>query len=539
MEIKYRTNIGTRLHSGTYGSILYIDTNKKIAEDPTKLFWNDIEKRLGVRTNTPSYALDISGGNFGLDNTTFSNQNGIVYKNGTRFLHDFNYGDNGTVTTAGKNVFIGEDSGNLTMGSTATAAFQSSYNTGIGSGTLFSNTTGNSNIAIGYNSLQSNTTGGNNAAIGANALDANTTGGGNSANGQSSLRNNLGGYWNTANGNDSGRYIASGGNNTNGNTSVFIGYDSRPLADSQGNQIVIGYASRGMGSNTVLIGNDSIVGTYLRGGVNVDKFSSSTVGQIIKGAASQSADLLQFKDSSDNILAEVQADGEIGIIQDSKKLYLGAGRDFSIYYDGTDSYLKTDEVAASDLKLKCGSNKTIELQDVVWDDVTVPVSAVRLAGASPADEVSYKSGMILSFDNSVDEYIYFVIQLPHRYKEGTDIKLHIHWTIPVSGAGAGIENVKWDATYSASSPTTDDSESWPTASTGTATEDVQNVNLDTHIFTDIVTMTGTNYKISETIICSLKRDTSVANNYANEAYLVSVDAHFEVNTMGSRQELGK
>ncbi|NIV31077.1 MAG: hypothetical protein GWN58_16765 [Anaerolineae bacterium] len=56
---------------------------------------------------------------------------------------------------------------------------------------------------------------------------------------------------------------------------------------------------------------------------------------------------------------------------------------------------------------------------------------------------------------------------------------------------------------------------------------------------DIATLTGAGYKISEVIICSLKRDTGVANNYGDEAYLVSADFHYEVNTMGSRQVLAK
>jgi len=181
----------------------------------------------------------------------------------------------------------------------------------------------------------------------------------------------------------------------------------------------------------------------------------------------------------------------------------------------------------------------IELNDTVWDDFVVPATALRLGGANPADEESYKDGIVISFDDALDEYVYFTIQLPHRYKEGTDLDFHLHWTIKTSGAGGGAENVKWDVTYSASSPTSDASEAWPASSPGTTTVDVQNYAADDHIITDIVTMTGTNYKISEVIICSLKRDTGVANNYGDEAYVASMDVHYQVDTMGSREELAK
>jgi len=98
--------------------------------------------------------------------------------------------------------------------------------------------------------------------------------------------------------------------------------------------------------------------------------------------------------------------------------------------------------------------------------------------------------------------------------------------------------VKWDTTYSACSPVAV-AESWPAASNATITVDVQNDSADDHLIDNLVTMTGTNYKISEVIICSLTRDTAVANDYATNAYLVSVDVHYEVDTMGSRQTLAK
>jgi hypothetical protein len=40
-----------------------------------------------------------------------------------------------------------------------------------------------------------------------------------------------------------------------------------PIESNQNNQIVIGYGATGNGSNTVTLGNDSIVSTYLKGGV--------------------------------------------------------------------------------------------------------------------------------------------------------------------------------------------------------------------------------------------------------------------------------
>lgn len=139
------------------------------------------------------------------------------------------------------NTFFGENVGRNATGS---------FNTAIGQSALFSLSTGIYNTAIGYVALSLNSTGSFNTAIGQNSLENNTTGGSNTAIGQSA-----------------GRRISDGSNQTITNQSVFIGFDTRALANNQTNQIVIGNNAIGLGSNTVVLGNDSIATTQLRGNV--------------------------------------------------------------------------------------------------------------------------------------------------------------------------------------------------------------------------------------------------------------------------------
>ncbi|UQD57193.1 hypothetical protein [Flavobacterium sp. K5-23] len=181
-----------------------------------------------------------------------------------------------------------------------------SYNTGIGSEAMNSNTTGNNNTAIGGFSMKYNTQGSNNTGVGIYSLFLNTTGGGNTAVGQSSLiSNTIGGYntglgvqsleqnvngqsntaigvaaidRNTAGSNNAvlgafaGRYIQDGATyNTIINNSVLIGANTRPKADNGANEIVIGSSAIGKGSNTVQLGNTSVV-------------SVNTSGKLVAGA---------------------------------------------------------------------------------------------------------------------------------------------------------------------------------------------------------------------------------------------------------------
>jgi hypothetical protein len=89
--------------------------------------------------------------------------------------------------------------------------------------------------------------------MGVNALSLNTTG-----------------YYNSAMGVSAGLYIADGatGNQTS-ITSLYLGAETKSLANGDENEIVIGYNATGLGSNTVVLGNSSITTTALRGKVGV------------------------------------------------------------------------------------------------------------------------------------------------------------------------------------------------------------------------------------------------------------------------------
>jgi len=188
--------------------------------------------------------------------------------------------------------------------------------------------------------------------------------------------------------------------------------------------------------------------------------------------------------------------------------------------------------AAVDLDLDCGANKTLRLVQPVYDDLRFSPGSVKGAGTFPPTDTAYKGGYILGFSTGPNnEAIQFTAQLPHKYKEGTDIVFHLHWTIPASGAGGGAENVKWDFTHSWANAGV----VFPANSSATVTVDVQNDVLDTHMLDNVVTISGAGKTISSVLICSLTRDVGVANDYANDAYFLEADFHFQIDTMGSRQ----
>jgi hypothetical protein len=162
-------------------------------------------------------------------------------------------------------------------------------NTMLGTGALSFNTTGSSNTSAGFQSLQFNTTGSSNTSVGINSLNKNTSGSSNTSVGNNSLIENTTGFANTAIGSNAGRYISDGTtSNSTANTSIFIGVDSKALANNQSNQIVIGNNSIGNGTHTVTIGNSFITDNYFTGNIRGGAFikSGGTSAQFLKADGS-------------------------------------------------------------------------------------------------------------------------------------------------------------------------------------------------------------------------------------------------------------
>jgi len=244
---------------------------------------------VGIATTSPQARLDVRAQGALATDIAFRVRNSTDTQN---FLVVNGAGDvyNNGASGFNTNTFFGEFAGRSATGGSNTAIGRSALqnnttggdNTAIGRSALQNNTTGSSNTAIGLNALLTNTTGSLNTAIGLNALRRNTTGGDNTAIGRSALDNNTTGGSNTAIGQAAGSLISDGSNNTTTNNSIFIGYDTRALADNQTNQIVIGYQAIGLGSNSVVLGNTSITRTQLRGQVIMGSFASAPTG--IEGA---------------------------------------------------------------------------------------------------------------------------------------------------------------------------------------------------------------------------------------------------------------
>jgi trimeric autotransporter adhesin len=198
-------------------------------------------------------------------------------------------------TIGHSNAFFGSNAGNTNT--------SGSYNVFFGATVAFSNTTGSNNVAIGgYSALGANTIGSFNVALGAYALTSNsttnyntaigsaalysTTGSNNLGLGANSLYNSSTGSNNVGIGYDAGRFISDGvTSNINVDQSVYIGGLTKSNVNNTTNQIVIGYNATGIGTNSVVLGNDSIVRTALKGNVLIGTTTDAGYKLDVNGTA--------------------------------------------------------------------------------------------------------------------------------------------------------------------------------------------------------------------------------------------------------------
>jgi len=172
-------------------------------------------------------------------NTYVGNAAGYINASGS---HNVCIGNSsGFGSTGGGNTFVGSSAGG---GNSVNGP-----NNAVGYAALNLTTTGASNDAYGYTSLYSNTIGSYNVGIGREAGYSNTTGDSNQFIGFRA-----------------GRYITDGAiANAITANSIYIGHLTKALANNQTNQIVIGYGSTGLGSNTTVLGNSSTLTTAIYG----------------------------------------------------------------------------------------------------------------------------------------------------------------------------------------------------------------------------------------------------------------------------------
>lgn len=165
-----------------------------------------------------------------------------------------------------------------------------------------------------------------------------------------------------------------------------------------------------------------------------------------------------------------------------------------------------------------------------WDDIRIAGLAIKTNASAP-ELIALSGGLLIyGFDgNATLEQGYFVIQMPHTYKTGTDLHPHVHWAKSVDATG----NVVWFLEYALA----DINAAYPSTTTISAVCTAA-VGAWIHTKSDLPVISSPSITgISSMLVGRLYRNPADAlDTYEFDAGLLEFDIHYQVDGIGSDTE---
>jgi hypothetical protein len=174
---------------------------------------------------------------------------------------------------------------------------------------------------------------------------------------------------------------------------------------------------------------------------------------------------------------------------------------------------------------------------VWWDELRTPVNALRVNAAKPPSWVVFRNSEVLSFAQVANEVqeneVSFALQLPHGYKQGTDIIIHFHYTIDV-------EDRTKQAYFGLDYSWANIGDVFPAYQTEHVYTEM-NAIADKHMYAAFPAISGVGKKISSMLVCRFWRDSAVhqLDTAKYNVLVFEIDAHYQSDTQGSINQLDK
>lgn len=379
---------------------------------------------VGIGTTSPGAKLDVKGAGSSYTTKAFNVENA----NATTLVSILDNGNINQTLVGFKSTSFGTDAGKFATSpyftafgnSAGVASTTNGYWTAVGASAGASSTTGQSWEAFGFFAGRLNTTGNYWNAIGSNAGE-NNTGGSN---------------W-IAIGYGAARYYSGGTTAASSfSNGVYIGKTAKVGAAGAQNEIVIGYEAEGIGSNSVVLGNDSITTTVLKGNVGIGMTNPSVALEVQQSADNQGLKILGFDNESNSNLHFYVDNFGNDRITSSEFLNITSGGSSSYTADG---YLRLRGV---------GTSSQIELDGTDINFTVASSERMRLTSTglgigttSPSEKLVVDNGNIhvnTPSTNATGNGLR--LNRPGSYYAGIEIATNdtVDWSIGANTYGFGI-----------------------------------------------------------------------------------------------------
>lgn len=180
----------------------------------------------------------------------------------------------------------------------------------------------------------------------------------------------------------------------------------------------------------------------------------------------------------------------------------------------------------------------INYSNPYWEELAVPAASMgSLLNAESAPATNCQSGFAFLFVDealAVDEkIIYFTVEMPHDYAEGTDVIPCVHFVFGSDEVGTCV---RWRIAYSWANI----GEDFAPATTIWALSDPANNNSLEHQATKFAPVSGTGKEISSLLLCLVSRNSSNASDdFTGMVSLLGASILYQKDSPGSTSEWSK
>jgi len=198
---------------------------------------------------------------------------------------------------------------------------------------------------------------------------------------------------------------------------------------------------------------------------------------------------------------------------------------------------------SNQVKIDSAGHFSLEGSATNYNDITVaPFSTYRDGTNGPLFTAMKNNGsgsrgvQTFTFQDlsaSNEQEVFFSIQMPHNWKEGTTVYPHVHWSPQTNTSGTVVWGFEYTwIDYNATTPIAFPNTTIITATTAAVT----GTDADKHLISSFsaISPSVNQGKISSILMCRFFRNSSNASDtYAGNAALLSFDIHYEIDAIGS------
>jgi hypothetical protein len=233
-------------------------------------------------------------------------------------------------------------------------------------------------------------------------------------------------------------------------------------------------------------------------------------------------------------------------LTDNVPLSLGDASDAKLSYDGTNLLINPKSVGSGQVQIQgdlninsngagqtyFDANGTMKLYGnaTVWKDMVTDATVAKSTGANQPLWEAFTNGVYThQFNQGTMREVWFGIQVNHDYQLDSNFEMHVHWAPMTTGTG----DVNWCIEYTIS----DLNGIFPASKTICSTS-AGLTTMGTALRHNLTSF-GSPFKCSN-LSCVIKaRVFRDGGTYADKVSLLSLDAHYIANSLGSNEMLVK